>query len=84
MPTEPSDAQRGPPIPLWRWADRQLRELAAISGSERIAALDGLSIIGERGSLRDFEIRGRRSAGIGGSYLNPTRDGSWFALTIMR
>jgi len=78
------EALRGPPIPLWRWADRQLRELAELTGSARIAALDGLTIVGERGSARDFEIRGRRSAGVGGSYLNPTRDGSWFALTIMR
>jgi hypothetical protein len=78
------EALRGPPIPLWRWADRQLRELADLTGSERIATLDGLTIVGERGSARDFEIRGRRSAGVGGSYLNPTRDGSWFALTIMR
>lgn len=84
MPIDFPDAERGPPIPLWRWAGRQLRELAAISGSDRIAALDGLTIVGERGSARDFEIRGRRSAGLGGSYLNPTRDGSWFALTIMR
>jgi hypothetical protein len=82
LPIDP--AEPGPPIPLWRWADRQLRELASITGSERIAALDGLTIVGERGSIRDFEIRGRRSAGVGGSYLNPTRDGSWFALTIMR
>lgn len=84
MPIDRPDAERGPPIPLWRWADRQLDELARVSGSARIAALDGLTIVGERGSARDFEIRGRRSAGIGGSYLNPTRDGSWFALTIMR
>ncbi len=77
-------AERGPPIPLWRWADRQLRDLAALTGSRHIAALDGLTIVGERGSARDFEIRGRRSTGVGGSRLNPTRDGSWFALTIMR
>lgn len=84
MPTEVPAADCGPPIPLWRWADRQLLDLAAITGSERIAALDGLTVVGERGSARSFEIRGRRSAGVGGSYLNPTRDGSWFALTIMR
>jgi len=84
LQTDGLEPERGPPIPLWRWADRQLHELAEISRSERVAALDGLGIVGERGSLRDFEIRGRRSAGIGGSYLNPTRDGSWFALTVMR
>jgi hypothetical protein len=84
LPIDLPEAECGPPIPLWRWADRQLRELAVITGSERIAALDGLTVVGERGSARSFEIRGRRSAGVGGSYLNPTRDGSWFALTIMR
>ncbi len=84
MPIDLPDAEHGPPIPLWRWADRQLRDLATVTGSERIAALDGLTVVGERGSARDFEIRGRRSAGVGGSHLNPTRDGSWFALTIMR
>jgi hypothetical protein len=84
LPIDPHAGERGPPIPLWRWADRQLRELARITGSERIAALDGLTIVGERGSARDFVIRGRQSTGVGGSHLHPTRDGSWFALTIMR
>lgn len=84
MPIDPSPGERGPPIPLWRWADRKLRELADLSGSQNIAALDGLTIVGERGSARDFEIRGRRSTGVGGSRLHPTRDSSWFALTIMR
>lgn len=84
MRTDAPDADCGPPIPLWRWADRQLRELSAIARSERIAGLSGLTVVGERGSARSFEIRGRRSAGVGGSYLHPTRDGSWFALTIMR
>jgi hypothetical protein len=84
LPIDPSPAERGPPIPLWRWADRTLRDLAALSGSQQIATLDGLTIVGERGSARDFEIRGRRSTGVGGSRLHPTRDGTWFALTIMR
>lgn len=84
MAIDPQAEERGPSIPLWRWADRQLRELAQITGSERIAELDGLTIVGERGSARDFVIRGRQSTGVGGSRLHPTRDGSWFALTIMR
>lgn len=84
MSTDASAADRGPPIPLWRWADRKLRELADATGSARIAALDGLTIIGERGSARDFDIRGKQSTGVGGSRLHPTRDGSWFALTVMR
>jgi len=84
LPIEAKAAERGPPIPLWRWAGRQLRELATITGSPKIAAVDGMAILGERGSLRDFEIRGRQSTGVGGSRLNPTRDGSWFALTMAR
>ncbi len=74
----------GPAIPLARWADRQLRLLASETGSPRIAALDGATLVGERGSSGNFRINGRISAGIGGSQLNPTRDGSWFALTLLR
>lgn len=73
-----------PPIPLARWADRQLRMLAAETGSSRIAALDGRTILGERGSANGFIISGRVSAGPGGSRLLPTRNGGWFALTILR
>ncbi len=71
-------------IPLARWADRQLRLLASETGAPRIAALAGATIVGERGSNGSFRINGRISAGIGGSRLNPTRDGSWFALTLLR
>lgn len=71
-------------IPLARWADRRLRELAAETGSARIAALDGPTLLGERGSDGDYRINGRVSAGLGGSRLLPTRDGGWFALTLIR
>ena len=74
----------GPPIPLARWADRQLRLLADETGSSRIAALNGATLLAERGSNGGYVINGRVSAGIGGSRLMQTRDGSWFALTIIR
>lgn len=70
-------------MPLAQWADRKLRLLAQATSSERIAALDGATILGERGSNSDFVIRGRQSAGPGGSRLHPTRDGGWFCLTIL-
>ncbi len=71
-------------IPLARWADRQLRLLADETGSQGIAALDGATLVGERGANGNFRINGPVSAGLGGSRLNPTRDGSWFALTLLR
>lgn len=71
-------------IPLARWADRQLAELARLTGSARIAALDGTTLLGERGSNGNYAINGRVSAGIGGSRLYETRDGGWFALTLIR
>jgi len=74
----------GPAIPLARWASRKLAELAALTGSARIAALDGPTLLGERGSNGDYRINGRVSAGIGGSRLYRTRDGGWFALTLIR
>ena len=74
----------GPAIPLARWADRQLRILASETGSPRIAALKGATLVGERGSSGNYRINGCISAGIGGSRLNPTRDGNWFALTLLR
>lgn len=74
----------GPAIPLARWADRRLRELAHETDSERLTALDGPTLLGERGSHGDYRINGRVSAGLGGSRLLPTRDGGWFALTLIR
>ncbi len=71
-------------IPLARWADRQLCDLTAIAPSPRIAALNGTTLLGERGSAGRFTINGKTSAGIGASRLLPTRDGGWFALTVIR
>ncbi len=79
-----ADTAPSPAIPLARWADRQLRILAEITGSQRIAALDGATLVGERGSANHFTIRGKISAGAGASRLMQTRDGGWFALTILR
>lgn len=73
-----------PVIPLARWADRQLRLLAEETESPAIAALDGATLLGERGSTAGFFINGTRSAGIGASRLLPTRDHGWFALTLLR
>ncbi len=72
------------PIPLARWATRTLAELALETGSSAIAALDGQTLLAERGSNGDYTINGRVSAGLGGSRLMPTRDGGWFALTVIR
>lgn len=74
----------GPAIPLARWADRRIKLLAQETGRTRIAALDGATLVGERGSNGDYRINGRVSAGLGGSRLLPTGDGGWFALTLIR
>lgn len=78
----PADAQaKGPAIPLARWADRQLAALARDHGLPR---LHGAALLGERGAHGGYRIGGRISAGLGGSRLLPTRDGRWFALTLIR
>ena len=73
-----------PAIPLARWADRQLRMLAAETGSQRIADLSGDMLLGERGSNGNYTINGTTSAGLGGSRLLATRDKGWFALSLIR
>lgn len=79
MPADPS--RTGPTIPLSRWADRQLHAMADDHGLPR---LDGATLMGERAAAGNYIINGRISAGLGGSRLTPTRDGSWFALTLIR
>ncbi len=71
-------------IPLAGWADRQLGLLARETGSTAIAGLDGATLLGERGSNGGFTINGLRSAGLGASRLMRTRNGGWFALTLLR
>jgi hypothetical protein len=78
----PNDDAAGPAIPLARWADRRLRVLAELTGSEAIAKPAGATLLAERAALRGFTIPGRVSSG-GGSRLLPAR-GGWFALTISR
>ena len=80
----PTEAGPGPAIPLARWTDRQLRLFAEETGSPRVAALDGATLVGERGAANGYVIVGRTSAGMGGSRLLRTRDGRWFALTLIR
>lgn len=46
--------------------------------------LNGAMLMGERGMAGGYRINGRISAGLGGSHLMPTRDGGWFALTLIR
>ncbi|MEO5587290.1 MAG: CoA transferase [Novosphingobium sp.] len=41
-------------------------------------------LLGERGANGNYRIGGTVSAGLGGSRLLPTRDGGWFALTLIR
>lgn len=80
MPAEAGST--GLAIPLARWADRQLTELARLTGSDKIGALDGPTLLGERAT--NYRVGGKVSAGLGGSRLHPTRDGGWFALTLIR
>jgi len=77
-----AEAETTPPaIPLARWADRQLEALAREHGLPRLA---GATLLGERGAHGGYRIGGRTSAGLGASRLLPTRDGGWFALTLIR
>jgi hypothetical protein len=80
----PADPASGPAIPLARWADRQMKAMAAAHSSAALAALDGATLMGERGAYGGYRIAGTTSAGLGGSRLMPTRDGGWFALTLIR
>lgn len=86
MPTDGAKAAPAPSpaIPLSRWASRKLNELARLTGSSVIAALDGPTLLGERASNGGYLVPGLQSAGIGGSRLMPCRDGGWFALTLLR
>lgn len=78
------DLTGGLAIPLARWADRQLKAMARDHECPALAALDGPTLMGERGANGGYRIGGRVSAGLGGSRLMETRDGSWFALTLIR
>ncbi|MFT4056141.1 MAG: CoA transferase, partial [Novosphingobium sp.] len=46
--------------------------------------LDAATLMSERAAAGSYTIAGCISAGLGGSHLMPTRDGDWFALTLIR
>ncbi|MCJ2188418.1 CoA transferase [Novosphingobium beihaiensis] len=83
-PSHSPSGQCGPALPLARWAGRQLQAMAHDHGLPALAALSGAALMGERGSNNGYTINGRISAGLGGSRLLKTRDGGWFALTLIR
>ena len=69
-------------MPLARWADARLAELARVTGSGKIAALDGSTLLGERAALHGFVVPGRTSAG-GGCRMFEALDGT-IALNLSR
>jgi CoA transferase family III len=69
-------------IPLACSADAALARLARATGSRAIAALDGMTLLGERAMLGGFAIPGSVSAG-GGCGLYRTLDGT-IALNLAR
>jgi CoA-transferase family III len=71
-----------PIIPLSRWADRQLQDLAKATGSDAIAKLAGAKLLGMRAALNGFRVPGQLSAG-GGCRLYPAQ-GGWIALSLTR
>jgi hypothetical protein len=77
-----ADAPAGPAIPLARWADRQLRSLADLTGAPAIAALSGATLLAERAAPLGYPVPGMTSSG-GGSRLLKAR-GGWLALTLSR
>ncbi|WP_330703360.1 CoA transferase [Novosphingobium resinovorum] len=46
--------------------------------------LDAAMLMGERAAAGGYKVGARISAGLGASHLMPTRDGGWFALTLIR
>lgn len=79
----PTDAAPGPAIPLADIAGRWLADLARLTGSPAIAALDGATLLGERAWLNGFCVPGQVSAG-GGCRLMQGADGGWIALNLAR
>lgn len=71
-----------PAIPLARWAGRQLQQLAAETGSARIAGLTGQGLLAERAAANGFHVPGAASAG-GACRLYQAADG-WVALNLAR
>lgn len=69
-------------IPLANIAHKWIGELARVTGSSDIAALDGVTLLGERAMLGRFAIPGRVSAG-GGCRLFDAREAT-VALNLAR
>jgi hypothetical protein len=69
-------------IPLSRCADEILDQLARATGSTRLAALEGVTLLGERAMLAGFTIPNRTSAG-GGCRLFDALDDT-IALNLAR
>jgi CoA-transferase family III len=70
-------------IPLAMCADRTIAQLAAATGSDALAKLDGATLLGERALLAGLKIPGRTSAG-GGCRLFDTVGGGTVALNLSR
>lgn len=69
-------------LPLSRWADCRLAELAKHTDCPAIARLTGAQLLGERAALRGFTVPRGRSAG-GGCRLIEAKDG-WITLNLAR
>jgi hypothetical protein len=69
-------------IPLAGWAHTRLAEVAQVTRSDKIAALKGATLLGERAALNGFMIPGRVSAG-GGCRMFAALDGI-LALNLSR
>lgn len=69
-------------LPLARWANRRLAELAKLAKAPAIARLTGALLLGERAAGSGFTVPHRRSPG-GGCRLIEARDG-WIALNLAR
>jgi len=70
------------PGPVALRAARAVARLAALAGSEPLAALDGAALLGERARVLGLRRRGAVSPG-GSCRLLATRDG-WLALSLAR
>lgn len=78
----PIDAPIELAIPLARWFDRKLGELARLTGCAAIGGLSGATMMAERIGHKGLTVPGRVSAG-NGSRLLRAKDG-WIAMTLSR
>lgn len=71
-----------PPIPLSRWATRQLADFAREAEAPALARLEGGALLGARASRNGFPIPHRQSAG--GHCRLLEADNGWIALNLAR